>query len=74
MTGLRRVLTVISRTSAVAIGAAVPDSATFADAVHRPITPTVDPGHLDDQCTLSVITLTSYGRTAETPRTAVPAC
>jgi hypothetical protein len=56
MTGIRRVRTVISRTL------------TVADAINRSVTPNADREYLNDKPTLSVITLTSYGRTA------VPAC
>jgi phospholipid N-methyltransferase len=68
MTGIRRVRTVISRTLTVVIGAAIPASATVADAMNRSVTPNADREYLNDKLTLSVITLTSYGRTA------VPAC
>jgi hypothetical protein len=68
MIGIRRVRTVISLTPAVVIGAAIPASATVADAVNRSVTQTVDRGYLNDEPTPSVITLTGYGRTA------VPAC
>lgn len=44
------------------------------DAVNRTVSATVDRGYLAYQPTISVITLTSYGWTAESPRKAVPTC
>ncbi len=44
------------------------------DAVARTVRATVDRSYLNYQPTLSVITLTSYGWTAETARTAVLGC
>ncbi|SOE04080.1 hypothetical protein [Blastococcus haudaquaticus] len=44
------------------------------DAVNRTVNARVDRGYLNYQPRVSVITLTSYGWTAETPRTAVLAC
>ena len=44
------------------------------DAVNRTVSASVDRSYLNYQPTISVITLTSYGWTAESPRKAVPTC
>jgi hypothetical protein len=44
------------------------------DAVNRTVSATVDRAYLNYAPTISVITLTSYGWTAETPRTATLTC